>query len=162
MILIELHVYDTSIFIVTWSRHNIALGILWPKLDQFWPFYMSNSPLFRIKSRPGIPGQICWPGFRVNLTRFASVAYWPGSGSRFDPIWVKFDPDVFRVFFYSKFDCSLLFVNGRNVLSLSTNVYEHNLCWFASLFSNVLILWAFSKKRYQKQRIIFKLYPRYF
>ena len=50
------------------------------------------------------------------------------------------------MFFYSKFDCSQLFLNGRNVLSLSTNIYEYNLCWFANLFSNVLILLAFSKK----------------
>ena len=38
------------------------------------------------------------PSFRVNLTQFASVAYWPGSGSRFDPIWVKFDHDLTRMF----------------------------------------------------------------
>ena len=38
--------------------------------------------------------------------------------------------------------------------------FLNNLCWFANLFSNVLILQAFSKKRYQKQ--VFKLYPRYF
>ena len=67
------------------------------------------------------------------------------------------------MFFYSKFDCSLLFLNGRNVLSLSTNVYEHNLCWFANLFSNVLILYEhLAKTRYQKQRIVFKHDPRYF
>ena len=56
------------------------------------------------------------------------------------------------MFFYSKFDCSLLFLNGRNVLSLSINVYEHNLCWFANFFSNVLILRAFSKKEVSKTK----------
>ena len=99
MILIELHVYGISIFIVTWSRHSIiALGILWPKLGEFWPFYMSNCPYSRLRTDPEFRVKYVDPGFRVNLTRFASVAYWPGSGSRLDPIWVKFDPDVFRVY----------------------------------------------------------------
>ena len=37
--------------------------------------------------------------------------------------------------FYCKFDCSVLFLNGRNVVSLRTTVDECNFCWFA-IFSN--------------------------
>ena len=45
----------------------------------------------------------------------------------------------------------------------STTVYEYSLCWFVNVFSNFLILRTFiTEKRYQKQGILFKIYPHYF
>ena len=64
--------------------------------------------------------------------------------------------------FYGKFDCYVLLLNGRNVVSRGTAVDEYNFCWFANLFSNFLILRAFSRKRYQKQEILFKRYSHKF
>ena len=68
-----------------------------PNWVNFDHFICQIDPYSASKIGPEFRVKYVDPGFRVNLTQFASVAYYPGSGSRFDPIWVKFDPDVFRV-----------------------------------------------------------------
>ncbi len=42
------------------------------------------------------------------------------------------------------------------------SIDQHELCWFANLFSNFLILRALSVKKYQKHEILFLFHQDYF
>ena len=68
MILIELHVYDIIVF-------SLLLEFYDPNWVNFDHFICQIDPYSGLKIDPEFRVKYVDPGFRVNLTRFASVAY---------------------------------------------------------------------------------------
>ena len=94
-----------------WPGTGLILTILYVKID---PYSGSKiDPEFWVKYVDS--------GVWVDLTRFASVAYWPGSGSRFNPFWVKFNKDVFRVYVLVGIDNTFNFQFKKRLLFHSRN-----------------------------------------
>ena len=102
-------VYIRSFYSLTWILHmatRFYLSPYWPEtLVMFDHIYVKVWRHSGLKIDQGIQVKLINPDFRVKLTRSGLMAYWPVSVSRFDPLRVKFDQDVFRVY-YIRIDCT--------------------------------------------------------